>query len=52
MVLVGSIIQEQLLKTHNWPLAGALSVVLMVLTTLLISLYRAVTRSSAGEGIL
>ena len=48
VVLVGSIIQEQLLKTHNWPLAGALSVVLMILTTLLISLYKYVTRS--GEG--
>ena len=52
VVLVGSIIQEQLLKTHNWPLAGALSVVLMILTTLMISLYRHVTHSDRLEGIL
>ena len=52
VVLVGSIIQEQLLKTHNWPFAAALSVVLMVLTTLLISLYKRVTRSNELEGIL
>ena len=52
VVLVGSVIQEQLLKTHNWPFAAALSVVLMVLTILLISLYKRVTRSEELEGIL
>ena len=52
VVLVGSIIQEQLLKTHNWPFAAALSVVLMLLTILLISLYKRVTHSSELEGIL
>ena len=52
VVLVGSIIQEQLLKTHNWPFAAALSVVLMGLTTVLLSLYRRIVRKSAGEGIL
>lgn len=51
VVLVGSIIQEQLLKTHNWPLAAALSVVLMILTTLLISLYKRVVPGK-GEGLL
>ena len=49
VVLVGSIIQEQLLKTHNWPFAGALSVVLMLLTILLISLYKRVTHSESPE---
>lgn len=52
VVLVGSIIQEQLLKTHNWPFAAALSVVLMLLTTLLISLYKRITHSNELEGIL
>ena len=52
VVLVGSIIQEQLLKTHNWPFAAALSVVLMGLTTVLLSLYRHVAAQSAGEEIL
>ena len=48
VVLVGSVIQEQLLKTHNWPFAAALSVVLMGLTSLLIAFYRRVTRAG-GE---
>ena len=52
VVLVGSVIQEQLLKTHNWPFAGALSVVLMLLTTVLISLYKHVASGGEGEGIL
>ena len=52
VVLVGSVIQEQLLKTHNWPFAGALSVVLMVLTILLIAIYKKVTHSGEVEGIL
>ena len=51
VVLVGSVIQEQLLKTHNWPFAAALSVVLMGLTSLLIALYRRVTRDG-GEEVL
>lgn len=52
VVLVGSLIQEQLLKTHNWPFAAALSVVLMLLTTLLIALYRRITREEELEGVL
>ena len=31
VVLVGSLIQDQLMKAHNWPFAAALSVVLMIL---------------------
>lgn len=52
VVLVGSLIQEQLMKTHNWPFAAALSIVLMVLTTLLIALYKRVTRTTELEGVL
>ncbi len=52
IVLVGSLIQDQLLKAHNWPLAAALAVVLMVLTTLLISLYKRITKSEELEGLM
>ena len=52
VVLIGSVIQEQLLKTHNWPFAAALSVVLMLLTILMISLYKRVTHSSELEVLL
>lgn len=52
VVLVGSLIQDQLMKAHNWPFAAALSVVLMLLTTLLISLYKRITHSADLEGLL
>ena len=52
VVLVGSLIQDQLMKAHNWPFAAALSVVLMILTSLMISLYKRVTHTPELEGIL
>ena len=51
VVLVGSLIQDQLMKAHNQPFAAALSLVLMVLTTM-ISLYKRITHSSELEGLL
>ena len=51
VVLVGSLIQDQLMKAHNQPFAAALSVVLMALTTLMITLYKRVTHSSELEGL-
>ncbi|MDD5934526.1 MAG: ABC transporter permease [Clostridiales bacterium] len=52
IVLVGSVIQEQLTKGRNLPFAAALSVVLMVLTTLIISIYRKVTHAEDVEGLI
>ena len=52
IVLVGSVIQEQLTKGRNMPFAAALSAVLMVLTTLMIRLYRKVTGTSELEGLM
>ena len=52
VVLVGSVIQDQLMKAHNWPFAAALSVVLMVLTTLFIFLYRRITNVKDLEGLV
>ena len=52
VVLVGSLIQDQLTQARNWPFAAALSVVLMVLTSLMIWLYRRVTHVKDLEGIL
>ena len=52
VVLVGNLIQEQLMKAHNWPFAAALSVVLMILTSLMIGLYRAVTKMRDLEGLI
>jgi spermidine/putrescine transport system permease protein len=52
VVLVGSVIEEQLMKAHDWPYAAALSVVLMGMTTFFIWLYRKVTHSGELEGLV
>lgn len=44
IVLVGNLIQDQLMKAHNQPFAAALSVVLMIVTSVLIWLYRRAAR--------
>lgn len=52
VVLVGNLIQEQLMKAHDWPFAAALSVVLLLLTTLFLFLYRRITKSDDLEGLI
>ena len=52
IVLVGSVIQEQLTKGRNQPFAAALSAVLMILTVLMIRLYRKITVTSRLEGLV
>lgn len=52
IVLVGSVIQEQMTKGRNQPFAAALSAVLMVLTYLMIKIYRRVTGTSELEGLM
>ena len=52
VVLVGSLIQEQLMKAHNWPFAAALGVILMIMTSLFIYLYRRITNVKDLEGIV
>jgi spermidine/putrescine transport system permease protein len=52
VVLVGNLIQEQLMQGHDWPFAAALSVVLMALTSGFICLYRVLGRLCGGSGEL
>lgn len=52
VVLVGSLIQEQLMKAHNWPFAAALSVALLLFTTFFIWLYRKVSGVRDLEGMV
>lgn len=52
IVLVGTVIQEQLMKVHNWPFAAALAVVLMAMTGTLIGLYRKITGAKQLENML
>jgi len=52
IVLVGSLIQDQLGRWGNWPFAAALSVILMILTSLMIYLYRRITHIKDLEGVI
>ncbi|WP_099205008.1 ABC transporter permease [Scatolibacter rhodanostii] len=51
VVLIGVVIQEQLMKVHNWPFAAALSVALMILTSLMIFIYRKISKVKELEGL-
>jgi len=52
VVLVGNLIQEQLMRVHDWPFAAALSVVLMFMTSLFLLLYRKLFHSDKLEGLV
>ncbi|MBQ4536118.1 MAG: ABC transporter permease [Lachnospiraceae bacterium] len=52
IVLVGSVIHEQVTKGRNQPFAAALSVVLLLLTTLMIRLYKRITGTGELENIV
>ena len=52
VILVGNLIREQLMNVHDWPFAAALSVMLMILTSLFLYLYRRVTHSGELEGLI
>ena len=52
IVLVGSVIQEQMTKGRNQPFAAALSVILLILTMLMISIYKKIAGNSELEGFV
>lgn len=52
VVLVGNLIQEQLMKARNWPFAAALSVILLIFTSLMIQIYRNITKVKDLEGLV
>lgn len=52
IVLVGSLIQQQMTKSRNMPFAAALAVVLMLLTSLMIAMYRKVAHTGELEGLI
>ena len=39
-ILIGNVIQDQLMKSRDWPFAAALSVTLLLITWLIMSIYR------------
>lgn len=52
VILVGNLIQDQLMKAHNWPFAAALSVILLALTSVMIYLYRKISGVKELEGLV
>lgn len=52
IVLVGSLIQQQMTRSRNMPFAAALAVVLMLLTSFMIALYRKAANTRELEGLL
>ena len=40
------------MKAHNWPFAAALSVILMILTSLMIYIYRRISNVKELEGLV
>lgn len=51
IVLVGSLIQDQMTRGGNQPFAAALALVLAIITTLMLWLYRKLTGTSELEGM-
>lgn len=49
IVLVGSLIQDQLTRGSNWPFAAALAMVLTIMTTLMIALNRMILQGKGEE---
>lgn len=52
IVLVGSMIQELMTRGRNLPLAAAMAVILMLLTTVLLRLYRRIAKTKTLEGVV
>lgn len=52
IVLVGNLINEQNTIGHNTPFAAAISLVLLLLTTVLLYLYRTITKTDELEGMV
>lgn len=51
IVLVGSLIQDQMSRGSNWPFAAALSVVMAIMMVVMILLYRKITKVNDLEEI-
>jgi spermidine/putrescine transport system permease protein len=52
IALVGNIIQEQMMRVHNMPLAAAFSVALMALASLCLLAYRKLAKTGELEGLV
>lgn len=51
IVLIGSVISEQITKGRNLPFAAALSVILMIITSVILRLYKKISSKDELEGL-
>ena len=51
-ILLGNLIRNELLTARNWPMGAALSMVMMVMSLLILWLYRRVTGAKDMEGLV
>ena len=52
VVLVGNLIHDEMMRANNWPFAAALSVALLVITTVFLLTYKKVSNSGQLEGLV
>jgi spermidine/putrescine transport system permease protein len=52
VVLVGNLINDEMMKAHDWPFAASLSVALLLITTIFLFTYKRVTKSDQLEGLV
>lgn len=52
IMLLGNLIENQLMRSRNLPFGAALAIVMMVLTLLIIWLYKKITKSGDLEGLI
>ena len=47
-ILIGNLVRDELLQSHDWPFAAALSVVLLALTAVVMLVYRKISGKKGG----
>ena len=47
-ILIGNLVRDELLQSHDWPFAAALAVVLLALTAIVMLIYRKITGKRGG----
>ncbi len=52
LMLIGNLIKNQLTTARNWPFGAALSVVMMIMTLLIIGIYRRLAKGKDLEGLI
>jgi spermidine/putrescine transport system permease protein len=52
VVLIGSLVHEELMRAHDWPFSAALSAALLLLTSAFLFAYKRLTKSASLEGLV